>query len=292
MSPNTALAIDTAPVAAPKPADQPTHANFTGSIPATYDRDLGPLLFKFSAADLANRVAAARPDAERVLEVACGTGISTEYLWRALAPRAEITATDLNEAMLEYAREHRGRLANVTYTQADAQDLPFDDDSFDVVVCQFGIMFFPEKARAFSEFARVLKPGGLLAFNVWDSLDHNTVAKIAQQTIASFFETDAPDFLTVPFGFHAEQPIRDLIDGADLALSDSHLVSATVERPDARSVARGFVEGNPGILQIHERATAEPDDIVDAAATAIEAAFGPSPLSIPLQEKVFLATKA
>lgn len=179
----------------------------------------------------------------------------------------------------------------MAFHQADAQALPLDDDSVDAVVCQFGLMFFPDKARAMSEFARVLRPGGLLAFSVWDSLARNRVAGLAQTTIAGFFDTDPPDFLSVPFGFFEIEPLRGLVEGAGLKETGLHAVSATVERPNATSVARGFVEGNPGIIQIRERATADPEDIVAALADAIEETFGPAPLRFDLHEIVVLARK-
>jgi SAM-dependent methyltransferase len=193
--------------------------------------------------------------------------------------------------MLDFARQKRGALSNVTFQQADAQSLPFGDHAFDAVVCQFGLMFFPDKARAMAEFARVLRPGGLLAFNVWDSLANNRVADIARETIASFFTTDPPDFLKVPFGCYEIDPTLELIRDAGLQSPTVHKVRVTINRPDAVSVARGFVEGNPGILQIRERATANPEDIVNALADAIGDAFGPAPLEIPLQEIVFLSRR-
>jgi len=281
-------------IATPVPATTQAksgHARFVGSIPQIYDEHLGPLLFEFSAADLARRVNDAAPDARTVLEVACGTGISTAALSRTLNVNTEIVATDLNDAMLEYATKKRGNLPGVTFRQADAQSLPFTDNSFDIVVCQFGIMFFPDKAKAFAEFARVLRPGGLLAFNVWDSLQTNRVAGIAQETIASFFDTDPPDFLKVPFGFYESDPIRTLIRNAGLNVPSVHTVAATVERPEAVSVARGFVEGTPGIIQIQERASTDSEEIVQAVAAATEDLYGPAPLQIPLREFVFLARR-
>jgi len=267
------------------------HDQFVGSIPEIYDEHLGPLLFHFSAADLAQRVHTTLPEARRVLEIACGTGISTQYLCDCLGAETEVVATDLNEGMLAYAREKRGGLRNVTFQQADAQRLPFEDESFDAAINQFGIMFVPDKALAMAEMARVVRPGGLVAFNVWDSLETNRVAAIAHETIASFFADDPPDFLTVPFGDYQIDPICRLIEGAGLRHPDVQIVSAKIERPDARSVARGFVEGNPGILQIQERATADPAHIITAVAEALEIAFGPAPLQIPLQEIVFLARR-
>jgi ubiquinone/menaquinone biosynthesis C-methylase UbiE len=193
--------------------------------------------------------------------------------------------------MLDFAKEKRGRLSGVRYQQADALALPFEDAAFDVVVCQFGIMFFPDQAKGIAEMARVLRPGGLLAFNVWDSLERNRVANLALETIASFFEADPPDFLSVPFGYHEIDRIKDLLHQAGFAAMDISVVEATIERPDARHPARGFVEGNPGIIEIRERASADPDDIIEAVADAYEAAFGPAPLRIPLQEIVFAAAK-
>jgi ubiquinone/menaquinone biosynthesis C-methylase UbiE len=147
------------------------HSEFVGSIPEIYDEHLGPLLFEHYAADLAARVTV--PVGSRVLELACGTGIATDRLRAALPDEVAIVATDLNEAMLDLARNKRGNLANVQYQVVDALDLPFEDGSFDAVVCQFGVMFFPDKAACAREAARALKPGGAYTFNVWDSLDRN-----------------------------------------------------------------------------------------------------------------------
>ena len=163
-----------------------THGEFVGSIPETYDAHLGPLLFEHYAADLAERVTV--PPGGRILELACGTGIATARLRAALPEGVEIVATDLNEAMLDYARNKRGDLPNLRYQVADALDLPFEDGSFDAVACQFGVMFFPDKAAGAREAARVLKPGGAYAFNVWDSLDRNPAIKVAQDTISRFFD--------------------------------------------------------------------------------------------------------
>ena len=171
-----------------------TNTSFTGSIPENYDTYLGPLLFEFSGADMARRVAAALGRPARVLEVACGTGISTRHLAHGLPKGAEIIATDLNEAMLAHAARVIGDLPGVTYAQADALDLLFEDASFDAVVCQFGIMFFPDKALGMREMTRVLKPGGLLALNVWDSLDENPAVRLIDGVIKGFFETDPPRF--------------------------------------------------------------------------------------------------
>ena len=266
-----------------------THNEFVGSIPEIYDEHLGPLLFEHYAADLAGRLTV--PPGGRVLEIACGTGIATERLRAALPEDVEIVATDLNEAMLDFARNKRGDLANLRYQVADALDLPFEDASFDAVICQFGIMFFPDKAAGAREAARVLKPGGTYAFNVWDSLDRNPVFKVAQDTLSRYFDGDPPAFLLIPFGYHALDPIKALLQGAGFGSPDINVVPTVVERPSARDVARGAVEGNPGIHDIHARATAPAEEIVEAVAAALRENFGDAPLRTPLQAIVLTARK-
>ena len=267
------------------------HSQFIGSIPQVYDEHLGPLLFEFSAADITSRLAAVCPNVKDILEVACGTGISTRHLRQKFSLDTHILATDLNQAMLNYAESQQPGLENVTLAEADAQDLKFADNSFDAILCQFGVMFFPDKEAALKEFARVLRPGGILAYNVWGSLADNPVVQIAQNTIANFFHTDPPNFLEVPFGFSDIDANCNLIHQAGLMGLDIQKVNATVERPSALTIARGFVEGNPGILQIQQRATANVEDIIAAVADAIDAEYSTTPLQVPLTETVFLAYK-
>ena len=261
------------------------HIEFVGSIPEIYDRHLGPLLFEHYAANLAGRMTV--PPGGRVLELACGTGIATERLRAALPEDVEIVATDLNEAMLDLARSKHGDLANVHFQLADALNIPFEDASFDAVACQFGVMFFPNKLAGAREVARVLKPGGAYTFNVWDSLDRNPAIKVAQNTVAKYFDEDSPTFLSIPFGYHAIDPIVALLRDAGFGAIDISIVPTVVERPSARDVARGCVEGNPGIHEIRARAAAPVEEILDAVAAALRENFGDAPLRTPLQAIVF-----
>ena len=267
------------------------HAAFTGSIPEIYDAHLGPFLFEFSAKDLADRVKDRIPPDGKILEVACGTGIATYHLRQALPSSVHITATDLNSAMLEFAKDKHADLPGVTLEVADALSLIFDDHAFDAVICQFGIMFFPDKNKGLAEMTRILKPGGVLAFNVWDSLEKNQSVSIAHQTIASFFESNPPQFLTTPFGFYDIAHIKELITQAGLNDVTSHTVSEIIEVLDAAHIAKGFVEGNPGIIEINEHATVEASMVTKATADALEKAYGPPPLEIEFREIVFTATK-
>ena len=165
---------------------------FAGSIPALYDRYLGPLIFAEYAADLAKRAAALQP--ARVLETAAGTGIVTRAMVRAVPAGVEIIATDLNQAMLDFAAAQPGA-ARVTWRQADAQRLPFEDSSFDAVLCQFGAMFFPDRGVAYREARRVLRPGGHFLFNVWDRIEENEFTYLLTEAVAALFPDDPPRFL-------------------------------------------------------------------------------------------------
>jgi ubiquinone/menaquinone biosynthesis C-methylase UbiE len=260
---------------------------FTGSIPAIYDECLGPLFFEFSATDLAERVAKGIGGSGQLLEIACGTGISTQFLRERLPDGAEILATDLNPAMLDFAKQHRGTLPGVRFEQADALALPFEADRFDAVACQFGIMFFPDIPKGLAEMRRVLRPGGFFAVNVWASIAENPVVALTQEMVGRFFDSDPPRFIEIPFGRCALDPTREQFEACGFVGVEAHVVDATVERPSAAQVARGLVEGNPGIHEVHERANASPAEIEQALAEALESRFGPPPLRIPLREFVF-----
>jgi len=159
-------------------------AVFAGSIPALYDRHLGPLLFTPYGKDLARRLTGRT--AGSILETAAGSGRVTQELAQALPPEVELIATDLNQAMVDFAQARRG-LKRVAWRQADATQLPFDDARFDAVVCQFGVMFFPDRVAGYREARRVLKAGGSFVFNVWDSLAENPVSAAVNDGMTELF---------------------------------------------------------------------------------------------------------
>ncbi len=264
------------------------HTEFSGSIPEKYERHLGPLFFVPYAADLARRIRL--PEGGRLLELACGTGIATAALRAALPASPEIVATDLNDAMLDFARRERGALPGVAFRKADASDLPFEDAEFDAVVCQFGVMFFPDKDRAAREVARVLKPGGRYAFSVWDSLEGNPIAKIATQTISRILG-GSPSFFEIPFGYHETGAIRETLWKCGFADIQFATVEHAVEHPSAREIAPGFVEASPAVHEIRERASAPLEEISEAVVVALRDAFGDAPLRTELRAIVVSARR-
>jgi ubiquinone/menaquinone biosynthesis C-methylase UbiE len=267
--------------------DQSTR--FTGDIPANYDRGLGPHLFDDYAGDLARRVAAAEP--VRVLEIAAGTGIVTRLLRDALPASTHLVASDLNPPMLDVARQKFAADERTEFQPADATALPFSDGEFDAVVCQFGVMFFPDKDKAYREAFRVLAPGGRYHFNVWDSFDFNPFARIVHETVGRFFGVDVPRFYTVPFGYYRIDPIKASLVDAGFADISMHVFRLDKTISQARLFAEGLILGNPIVEEICARGIADPAEIIDAVTAALHREFGQDPGRMPLQAIVFGAIR-
>jgi ubiquinone/menaquinone biosynthesis C-methylase UbiE len=266
-----------------------THdAAFVGGVPENYDRGLGPMIFVDYAADIARRAAALHP--LRVLETACGTGIVTRRLRDLLPADAQLTATDLNPPMLEVARQKMRAGEAVEFQPADATQLPFADGAFDAVVCQFGVMFFPDKPKSYREAFRVLASGGRYLFSVWDAHRYNAFGRLAHQTMGDFFDKAPPGFYLVPFGYHQIDPIKEALLDAGFTDIVASVVSIDKEVPDAGAFAHGLIFGNPVAEQIKSRGV-DPKTIRAAVAKALIRDFGPDPGRMRLQAIVFEARK-
>jgi ubiquinone/menaquinone biosynthesis C-methylase UbiE len=264
------------------------NALFAGSIPGHYDRYLGPSFFEPFADDMAGRLDPARH--RNVLEIACGTGIVTRRLWDRLSPELNLVATDLNPAMLAVAQTKFAQGENVVWREVDATALPFPDALFDAAVCQFGVMFFPDKEAAMRETHRVLNPGGLFLFNVWDSLDQNPVARLAHETVASFFEEDPPTFYQTPFGFYDAAVILRLLQTAGFDEIEISAVQLPCRSQSAAAFALGLVRGNPIATAIEERG-GDLERVVQAVAREIAGRFGAAPVETTMQALVCRAVR-
>jgi SAM-dependent methyltransferase len=246
---------------------------FAGSIPKLYETCLVPLIFEPYAADLAGRLKS-RPLA-RVLEIAAGTGVVTRALASTLPESVSIVATDLNQAMLDQAAA-TGTQRAVEWRQADAMQLPFGDAAFDAVVCQFGVMFFPDKARAFAETRRVLAPGGVFLFNVWDRIEENEFADTVTAALVSVFPADPPRFMArTPHGYHDRGVIeRDLAGGGFTAPFRFDTVAARSRAASPRIPALAYCQGTPLRNEIEARDASRLAEATDVAAEAIARRFG------------------
>jgi SAM-dependent methyltransferase len=248
-------------------------AMFAGSIPELYEQYLVPLIFEPYAADLAARVAQRQP--ARVLEIAAGTGVVTRQLAQALPADVAIVASDLNRPMLDQAAAI-GTPRPVEWRQADAMRLPFPDQAFDVVVCQFAVMFFPDKIKAFSEARRVLRQGGQLIFSVWDRIEHNEFADVVTSALGAMFPDDPPRFLArVPHGYYDLPMIaRDLAGAGFTRLPQSATLAARSCADSPRAPAVAYCQGTPLRSEIEARDAARLAAATDAAASAIASRFG------------------
>jgi len=244
---------------------------WAGDMSTAYDELLVPAVFRPYAEDLADRVARHRPRV--VLEVAAGTGVLTEAM-AARLPEAEITATDLNTAMVDVGSE---KVPAATWRQADAMQLPFEDASVDLVACQFGVMFFPDKPVAYAHVARVLRPGGHFLFNCWGPLAEHGVEATVTAALAACFPQDPPDFLArVPHGYHDTDLIAaDLTTAGFSGLAIEKVQLACTAR-SAAELARGYSRGTP--LRAEIEARGDLDTTARALTTALEDRFGSGPV--------------
>lgn len=248
-----------------------TDVKFAGSIPALYERELGPIMFAPYALDTAARLSDLRSGS--LLEIAAGTGAVTRELARTLPSEVRIIATDLNQAMLDIAAG-RPISRSVTWKQADASKLPFEDAAFDAVVCQFGVMFLPDKVASHREVRRVLIPGGRYLFAVWDRLEANPISLLAGQAVARIFSDDPPNFLErMPFGYHDRKVIREAVERAGFSAVDVEVVEKSVSATSAGS-AIGLCQGTPLRAEIEARAPERLQEVTDAVRVALEAHYG------------------
>jgi ubiquinone/menaquinone biosynthesis C-methylase UbiE len=262
---------------------------FAGSIPVLYDRYLGPALFEPYAADLAKRLRLL--SAGHVLESAAGTGRVTRALCRALPPEVAVTATDLNQAMLDYAAAQPGA-ERVVWRQADATALPFEDASFDAVVCQFGLMFFPDNAAGYREACRVLKPGSRFVFSVWDRIEDNEFAKVTTEVLAALFPADPPMFLArTPHGHYQTESMADGLRAAGFRQVAVEAVAQTSRLGSARDLAVGFCQGTPLRNEIEARRAGALQEITEAAASEIAARLGHGPIAGKMRAYVITAER-
>ena len=253
--------------------DKPTDNVFEGSIPEIYDQVLVPLIFEPYALDLAELVASTNP--RDVLETAAGTGVLTRALARGLPAQARIVVTDLNSPMLARAASRQSDDPRFTWQQADALALPFTDQSMDVVACQFGAMFFPDKVQGYSEAHRVLRPGGRFVFNVWDRIEENDFADTVTRSLATMFPADPPQFLArTPHGYYDIDRIRAELDAAGFADISIDFVDARSKAASPRDPAIGYCQGTPLRTEIEARDPSSLEAATRLAAEALAERFG------------------
>ncbi len=220
---------------------------FEKTIPGVYERYLGPYLYEPYAVYVTRKI---KDKPKHVLEIGAGTGRLTNHLSKKIGLDAKLIAIDINPAMLDIAKQKVNE-PNVEFQVADAQNLPFPDNSFDFVVCQFGFMFLPEKQKGFNEAWRVLKPGGQFVFVTWDKAENNITLHISQQTILHFLKATPPPFFGRAYSsMNNPDELRSYATVAGFENVIVQKITLEGQSPTAMDAAIGFVEGNAIIHEI------------------------------------------
>jgi ubiquinone/menaquinone biosynthesis C-methylase UbiE len=263
-------------------------AEFIGDIPTHYDVGLGPVLFS----DFGEMLAADACDGPttKVIELAAGSGIVSRKLRDGLPSDSSLLVTDLNTPMLDVARRKFSEGENVEFKVANAMELEFDDDAFDLMVCQFGVMFFPDKPASFREAARVIKPGGRYMFNVFSAMQENPYSLIAYGVPAQFFTGESPGFYKVPFHYGNPEKVRQDLATAGWQDVKHDTIRLRKKIVDPQGFARGLVFGNPLIDEIRSRGGVDPENVAAAVLRAINVMFGPTDMTMPLEATRFICT--
>ena len=261
---------------------------FAGSIPTIYDRYMVPLIFAPYAKEAAKRIGKLQP--HRILETAAGTGVLTRALHQAL-PEAKIVATDLNQPMLDEAAR-RIDAPNVHFQQADALSLPFEDSSFDLVVCQFGVMFFPDKVRGNAEAHRVLRDGGAYVLIIWDSVERNLATKVAGNAVAELFPDDPAAFYErLPFRYHDKSLIEQDLRSAGFTGVEIETVELRSRAVSARNAAVALTQGTPMRSEIEKRGPEALSAATEAAEAALSEFEGENGFEAPMSAHIVTATR-
>lgn len=267
---------------------QETDKVFAGSVPENYDRYMVPLIFHQYASDIARRAASLSPGA--VLEIAAGTGVVTRALAPGLSSDARYVVTDLNQPMLDFAALRQGVDSRITWRQADALALPFEDAAFDLVCCQFGAMFFPDRVSAYREAKRVLKPGGHFLFNVWDRIEENVFADDVTNALAKMFPADPPRFMArTPHGYHDKERIRHDVEEAGFS---AVTIETRAEHSRASSAYIPAVAYCQGTLLRNEIEARDPGKLAaatDYVASVITSRHGSGEVAAKIQAHVIMA---
>jgi ubiquinone/menaquinone biosynthesis C-methylase UbiE len=261
---------------------------FGGDISQNYEDYLGPFLFEPYAIDLAARLNLT--GVGRVLELACGSGRLTKHIAETLPPGVEFTATDLNVDMISVAKS-KVSSDRVIWAPADMLDLPFESGSFDLVVCQFGIMLVPDQLKALAEIFRVLKVGGKVVFNTWSDVNYNRVWAIADSVLKSVLGKSMIGQNPGPFAMGDKDPVLDMLKKTGFSETNATLVESTGEIESAGKAAYGFIYGLPVGSFIQKEGPDSMPEILKVLEEILKSELGDQPLKAPMAALVFESTK-
>ena len=224
------------------------------------------------------------------METAAGTGVVTRALAPKLSPGASYVVTDLNQPMLDYAASQQPPDSRIKWRQADALALPFEKGAFDLVCCQFGAMFFPDRRSGYREARRVLKPGGHFLFSTWDRIEENDFADDVTNALADIFPNDPPRFMArTPHGYHDTALIRSELEKAGFSRVVIETRAEQSRASSPRHPAIAYCQGTPLRNEIEARGAGKLETATDFAASAIANRHGSGVVAAKIQAHVIVA---
>ncbi len=253
-----------------------------------YDEFLGPMFFEPYAIEVAARIDPS--SVSLVLEIAAGTGRVTRHIRKRIPASANLIASDISEDMLAVAKRKLEGL-EIDWRNIDAQQLPFSDNSIDLVVCCFGYMFVPDKPKAFAEVLRVLKPGGMFLFTTWDKLENNAASYITRSAAKKYFEGPFPESYNQATSMNDEALIRPLLKHAGFSKISIEKVQKHSVCTTAREAATVLVQSGPFFHEIKKRNSAWIDEMVVTVEKELSEKFGVAPMIAPISAVISQAWK-
>lgn len=197
-----------------------------------------------------------------------------------------------NPPMLDRAKQQQPRDNRIKWQQADALNLPFDEEVFDAICCQFGVMFFPDRVAGYRSARRSLRSGGQFVFNIWDRIDENEFANSVTETASRFFPNDPPLFLArTPHGYHDTNEIEADLRSAGFEDIEIHTIVNESRADNPRIPAVAYCQGTPLRNELEARDASLIDEITDRASDDIARRFGSGPVSGKIKGHVVVAKK-
>lgn len=265
---------------------QPTFS-FTGTIPRNYDQYLGPLFFEDYAIEVSTRI---NPAAQLTLELCCGTGRVTNHLRKILHPASTLIASDISPDMIAIAREKLND-EKIDWLTIDAQNIPFEDNTCDQIVCCFGYMLVPDKKRAFAEALRVLRPGGELHMSTWDQVENNEISLVFRKALRKYLGDSLPDELKLPFSMYDQDLVREQLLSAGFSKVSIELVEKKAKSATAKEAAYGLVRGGRPYHELVKRDPTWVEKISDEVEAELALKYGASPMIAPMRALICKAVK-
>ena len=262
--------------------------DFSGSIPHHYEQYLGPMFFEPYAIEVSKRIDPS--SVHIVLEIASGTGRVTRHLRERIPGTSKLIASDISQDMLSVAKEKLRNL-DIDWQIIDAQQLPFNDNSIDLVVCCFGYMFVPDKPKAFAEAYRVLKPGGMLLFTTWNKLELNAASYTYRTAAKKYLQDPLSESYNLPFSMNDERAISSILQNAGFSKITIESVNKVSISQTAKEAANGLAQGGSIYNEIMKRNPAWIEEIKSIVEKKLAENFGAAPMIAPMSAVISQAWK-